>query len=84
MSERNRTYLREDIERWSVPVSVSGCWLWEGRAEYARMQFIDKRTYVNRLAHVAFEGQQSTRDTARHKCHNDCCVNSSHLSLVRH
>jgi hypothetical protein len=73
---------REIVERRSIPVTESGCWLWEGSGVYGRVTFDKKRVYAHRLSYTAFKGFIPSDESIIHKCHNPCCVNPDHLALA--
>ena len=82
MDKRKKKVAREMIERMSIPVTESGCWLWEGKGMYGRVTFDKKRMYAHRLAYLAYKGLIHSKGHITHKCHNPCCVNPEHLILT--
>jgi hypothetical protein len=82
MDKRQIQLAREIVESKSIPVTESGCWIWEGSGTYGRVTFGKNRMYAHRLAYAAFNGPVSSADTVTHVCHNPCCVNPEHLELA--
>lgn len=82
MDEWKKSVAREMVERMSIPVTESGCWLWEGKGMYGRVIFDKKRMYAHRLAFLAYKGLIPSKKHIIHKCHNPCCVNPEHLILT--
>jgi hypothetical protein len=75
---------RKIIEERSIPITETGCWIWEGCGTYGRVKYNKQRFYAHRLAYAVYNGKVSKTDTITHTCHNPCCVNPDHLVLVHH
>lgn len=75
-----------DIERLSVPVPESGCWLWlsvvdkngYGKKKY-RENGKDRRFSAHRLSYGAYKGEIPEGMMVCHKCDIPSCVNPDHL-----
>lgn len=85
---RAYTPIRERIERWSVPVPESGCWLWLGsidRCGYGKMcNRRDRESLAHRNSYRAFVGPIPQGLEIDHLCKVRCCVNPLHLQAVTH
>lgn len=72
------------IERKSIPVTGSGCWLWLGSTErngYARVRRAGARFLAHRLAYEDFRGPIPDGMYVCHRCDTPSCVNPDHLFL---
>jgi hypothetical protein len=81
-------YLREFIERKSIPEPNSGCRLWEAyvdRGGYGRINYRDVRgLQAHRAAYVLARGPIPAGLFVCHKCDVPACVNPDHLFLGTH
>lgn len=75
------------IERNSIPVTESGCWLWlRGRDEcgYGHTWINGAPARAHRASYEAFVGPIATGLCVCHKCDVPACVNPQHLFLASH
>lgn|SRR3990167_3137602 len=75
--------LRSIFDSSYIPVTESGCWLWEGVVTdkgYGRIGPIR----AHRVAYTLFTGEIPDGMTVDHLCHVRCCVNPDHLRLMTH
>lgn len=79
--------MRERIERLSVPVPESGCWLWLGsidRCGYGKMGARNGESLAHRGSYQEFIGPIPEGLEIDHLCKVRCCVNPRHLEAVTH
>lgn len=80
--------LRERIERLSMPVPESGCWIWMGGGVHRQgYGFIKiggrkgKHKLAHRISYEAFRGPIPDGLKVCHTCDVPACVNPNHLFL---
>ena len=73
--------LQEKFCEKYIPVTESGCWLWEGH--------IDEKGYgrygnlrAHRIAYILYRGGIPNDMTVDHLCRVRCCVNPLHMEIV--
>ena len=81
MKAQDYKLARQLIETHSVPVTETGCWLWDSRGRYGRVTFKGVKTYAHRLAFEAFKGGIPPGVQVVHACGVPGCVNPAHLRL---
>lgn len=77
------------IERMSIPVTETGCWLWTGQTlgkqkRYPKIMVGGRKgKYIaaHRVSYAAFVGPIPEGMSVLHKCDIPLCVNPSHLFL---
>jgi uncharacterized protein YeaO (DUF488 family) len=81
-------YMREYIERRSIPVPECGCWIWEGSAgpgkpghRYGDFHFQGRHYTAHRASYEAFKGSIPPGMQVLHSCDTTLCVNPAHLSV---
>lgn len=78
--------MKDKIERYSIPVPVTGCWLWTGSLNghgYGKVRDRDSRLQTaHRASYRAFVGPIPEGLDLDHKCRVRCCVNPAHLEPV--
>lgn len=68
-----------------IPVTESGCWLWEGYLDkwgYGRVRVNGKRVSAHRAFYEHYIGNIPDGLELDHLCKVRCCVNISHLEPV--
>lgn len=80
--------LRDYIERRSIPVPWSGCWIWEGSAgagkpgyRYGDFRFQGRYYTAHRASYEVFKGPIPVGLQVLHSCDTTLCVNPAHLSV---
>lgn len=79
-----RPSVLERIEQYTIPVTESGCLLWEGaydKAGYGRIFYKGKSRKVTRVFYKAMHGPVSDDLCLCHRCDVPACVNIEHLFL---
>ena len=78
--------MKDKIERYSIPVPVTGCWLWTGSLNghgYGKVRDRDSRLQTaHRASYRAFVGPIPEGLDLDHLCRVRCCVNPAHLEPV--
>lgn len=70
------------IERETIPVTESGCWIWIGSSDDTlAVEFAGNTTSPERLSYEAYIGPVPSSALITHKCHVSSCVNPNHLLL---
>lgn len=78
---------RNRIERRSVPVTESGCWIWEGSLcgkGYGQLRINKRLLKAHRVAYEGFKGAIPPGMYVCHRCDTPSCVNPDHLFLGTH
>lgn len=75
------TPCRQLIEEHAMPVTETGCWLWDCEDECVEVS--GEVTKADCAAWMAFRGPVPAGWRLVHDCHVDCCVNPSHMHLER-
>lgn len=82
---RPRIPIAEKIDRNSVRVPETGCWLWVGSLTtygYGRMTFGAKTEFLaHRLSYEQKYGKIPEGKFALHQCDIKCCVNPDHIFI---
>lgn len=76
--------MREVIQCKSIPVTESGCWLWDGPTfNHGRPRVWKDNTHklAHRVSYEAFLGDIPDGTCVCHKCDTPLCVNPDHLFL---
>lgn len=76
--------LAERIERFSMPVTECGCWIWMAsgnRDGFGTTRVNGQKTTAHRASWMAFRGPIPSGLHVRHSCDIPLCVNPDHLSL---
>ena len=77
-------YSKKFIEEHSIPITESGCWLWECKDNDGDYVIVDGvKTKVDRVVYESFYTGIPENSDVVHDCHIDCCVNPSHMHLKR-
>lgn len=79
----------ERLERYSMPVTETGCWLWIGGCEtrgfpflrYGRIWVKGRTLVAHRVSYEHHIGPVPTGMKVLHKCDVPLCVNPAHLML---
>lgn len=79
-----RAEKRALIERYSMPVTECGCWIWlrgYGSHHYGALRLPGARsmTTAPRVAFEAWHGKLKPREMPRHTCGQRWCCNPGHL-----
>lgn len=77
----------EQFEKYVMPVTESGCWLWLGYVSengYGRFSPRWKMAplYAHRISYEIHKGQIPEGLVVDHLCRVRCCVNPDHLEVV--
>ena len=82
----NKEKFIDTIERYSTPVTETGCWIWDkslNRGGYGRVKIEGKTVSAHRLSYMVHV--EDPKDMyVLHKCDVACCVNPEHLYLGTH
>lgn len=73
------------LERYSTPVTESGCWLWEGACNpygYGVVSVKGRRLMAHRVIYELMRGPIPEGLQTDHLCRVRCCVNPDHLEAV--
>lgn len=79
--------LKERLLARLIPVTESGCWIWEGFTVPAGYGFIGgsgEILYTHRASYELFKGEIPPGMFVRHTCDVPCCCNPDHLVLGSH
>lgn len=79
--------LEERIEKYSMPVTESGCVLWTGNLSsegYGRINIDGKIVYIHRIVYALCSGAIPEGLFICHKCDVTCCINPNHLFSGTH
>lgn len=82
MNNKNCTIAKDFIERNSIPIPESGCWIWEACEDHGRISFLGQNVLLDSLVFEAFKGPIPNGEIVIHQCHVDGCVNPVHLRLL--
>ena len=75
----------DDLLSRTIPVTESGCWIWEGRLSpdgYAQTELMNGNRRVHRILYEVYRGPIPQGLTLDHLCRVRCCVNPGHLEIV--
>lgn len=81
--------IKERLDKHSIPVTESGCWLWTGGCDsrgwpflpYGRIWVRGRTLNAHRVAYEAYLGPIPTGMKVLHKCDTPSCINPEHLML---
>lgn len=77
----------ESVLRRVIPVTESGCWLWEGSENqkgYGQCQVNGRLRRVHRYIYEEMRGPIPVGLESDHLCRVRCCCNPDHLEFVTH
>lgn len=77
--------IQDVINKFVLPVTESGCWLWMGCDDgngYGAVTYRRKRWLAHRLLFIHFKGEVPKGLELDHLCRVRCCVNPHHLEPV--
>lgn len=75
--------MQERLDKFSMPIPWTGCWLWLGSCDRDGYGKIDKTT-AHRAAFQHYRGTIAHGLEIDHTCEVRCCVNPQHLDVVTH
>lgn len=81
----DRRPLRERILSGYMPLTESGCWIWEGAQTfdgYGKLSVGNKNKGAHRVAYQLFVGEIPNGLHLDHLCRVRCCINPYHLEPV--
>jgi hypothetical protein len=83
---RNWGTIRERFGQSYIPVTESGCWLWEkstANCGYGKIRYGDnsKTTHAHRVSYELYKGDIPKGFSVLHRCDVPCCVNPEHLFI---
>ena len=73
--------------RTKINILENGCWLWTAALSekgYGRVLVKGCNRYAHREVYKLYNGVIPDSYVVRHKCHNNSCVNPSHLIVGTH
>lgn len=75
----------EVLQRHIIPVTESGCWLWESSENpqgYGQLTFKKQHYSAHCFSYELYRGAIPEGMTLDHLCRVRCCVNPDHLEVV--
>ena len=78
---RNANSLAESFDDKWIPITESGCWIWESTQSrgYGQFRVKGKYIYAHRVSYEMHVGPIPHGLTLDHICRVKCCVNPHHL-----
>lgn len=84
MNQKDRLEVQALMERRSIPLPWTGCWLWDASTDpkgYGKTKWKGMTRRAHRLSYEAFHGVEPGALMVMHSCDISSCVNPAHLSL---
>jgi hypothetical protein len=84
LTDAERAYVREMINRHTMIIPWSGCWLWERSVAgkgYGVMRVRGTQVYAHRMSALVLAGLQTAGMVVMHRCDVPACCNPDHLSV---
>ena len=79
--------VRTRLEENSIPVTETGCWIWEASLHntgYGKMRYRGKKVTAHRISYMVYKGEIPKDMFVLHSCDVRECINPNHLRLGDH